>query len=81
MKSTGIVRKIDRLGRIVIPMEVRKIFNIDSMDPLEISVEKNRIVITKFAHGCIFCGSKKNLNLFKEKKICTNCSSLIKENQ
>lgn len=77
MKSTGIVRKIDRLGRIVIPMEVRKAFDIDSRDPLEIFVEDEKIVMTKYTYGCIFCGSSKELKFFKDKKICASCSSSI----
>ena len=81
MKSTGIIRKIDGLGRIVIPMEVRRSFNIDTMDPLEIFVEKGRIVITKPSDNCVFCGSKKGLKPFKNKKICTACVGTLKSNQ
>ena len=77
LKSTGIIRKVDDLGRIVIPMEVRKAFDIEVKDPLEIHVEKNRIVLSKHEKSCLFCGSIKNLLIFKGKKVCADCSDAL----
>ena len=61
MKSTGIVRKVDELGRIVLPIELRRTLGIDLRDPLEIYVEGESIVLKKYNPTCIFCGSKENI--------------------
>ncbi|MFZ3062467.1 MAG: AbrB/MazE/SpoVT family DNA-binding domain-containing protein [Actinomycetota bacterium] len=73
MKSTGIVRKLDELGRIVIPMELRRIFGISNRDPLEIFVEGDKIVLQKSEPSCAFCDSMDNLTTYKEKYICERC--------
>lgn len=73
MKSTGIVRKLDELGRIVIPMELRRIFGISNRDPLEIFVEGDKIVLQKSEPSCAFCDSMDNLTTYKEKYICQRC--------
>lgn len=73
MKSTGIVRKLDDLGRIVIPMELRRIFGISTNDQLEIFVEEDRIVLAKYEPTCVFCDSLDNLSEYKEKQVCGNC--------
>ena len=73
MKSTGIVRKIDDLGRIVLPMELRRTLNIDIKDPLEIYVDENRIILKKYEPSCIFCGEANGTVLFKDKMICKEC--------
>jgi len=73
MKSTGIVRKIDELGRIVLPMELRKILNINVKDSMEIYVEGENIVLRKYEPCCIFCGSSNNITNFKEKNVCEKC--------
>lgn len=73
MKSTGIIRKIDNLGRIVLPMELRKKMGIDQRDPIEIYVDGNSIVLKKHETECIFCGSHKNLVEYKGKHICEDC--------
>ncbi len=79
MKSTGIVRKLDSLGRIVIPMELRRIFGISTDDELEIFVEDDHIVLQKHEPSCVFCGSLDNLREYEEKHICGKCQSgLIK---
>jgi len=77
MKSTGIVRKVDELGRIVIPMELRKYFGIDTKDPLEIYVEDGKIILSKYEPACIFCGSTDNVVLYKNKSICESCRQRI----
>ena len=79
MKSTGVIRKIDELGRIVIPKEVRKKLEIDIKDSVEIYVEGNCILLKKYDPGCIFCGNSKNLNTYKTKLICQNCLNQILE--
>ena len=73
MKSTGIVRKVDELGRIVLPMELRKTLNIDTRDSLEIYVEGDAIILKKYSPCCIFCGESEGITIFKEKNICSNC--------
>ncbi|MFW5999345.1 MAG: AbrB/MazE/SpoVT family DNA-binding domain-containing protein [Halanaerobiaceae bacterium] len=73
MKSTGIVRKIDDLGRMVIPIELRKTMNIDKKDPMEIFVEEDRIILKKYEPACIFCGSADETIEFKGRVICREC--------
>lgn len=77
MKSTGMVRKIDELGRIVIPMELRKYFGIDVKDPLEIYVEDGNIILSKYEPACVFCGEKKDVITYKNKSICKSCQQRI----
>lgn len=77
MKSTGIVRKVDELGRVVIPIELRRNLNIEIKDPLEIFVDEEQIILKKYSPACIFCGQAKDVELFKNKKNCKNCISKI----
>ena len=79
MKSTGIIRKIDDLGRIVLPMELRKKLGIDQRDPIEIYVDGDAIILKKHETACIFCGSNKNLIEYKGKHICGDCAKKISE--
>lgn len=79
MKSTGVIRRLDELGRIVIPMELRNKYNIKEKDPIEIFVDGSSIVLRKFEPNCIFCGSSKNLLVFEEKVICEKCTSKISD--
>ena len=78
MKATGIVRNVDELGRIVIPKEMRKKMEISSNDPVEIFVEGDKIILTKYSASCTFCGSSLGISEFKGKKLCVNCLSQIK---
>jgi len=78
MKSTGIVRHIDELGRIVVPKELRKKLGIAACDPVEISSEGDKIILTKYSPVCHFCGSTENISEFKEKNICERCINEIK---
>jgi len=79
MKVTGIVRKIDELGRIVLPSELRKTMEISVGDPVEIFVDGNKIVLKKYQPSCIFCGSTDNTIMYKEKLVCDDCiKQLIK---
>lgn len=75
MKSSGIVRHIDELGRIVVPKEMRKKLGIAACDPVEISSDGDRIIITKYSPVCHFCGSTEGITEFKEKNICSECIS------
>ncbi len=77
MKSTGIVRKMDELGRVVIPIEIRNQFNIAEKDPVEIYVDGSSIVIKKYEPNCIFCGNTENLINYNDKLICEDCSKKI----
>jgi transcriptional pleiotropic regulator of transition state genes len=77
MKSTGIVRKVDELGRIVIPREIRNKFEIAEKDPLEIYVDGSSIILKKYEPNCIFCGNSKNLIAFKDKLVCPKCAEKI----
>ena len=77
MKSTGIVRRVDELGRVVIPIEIRNQFNIVEKDPIEIYVDGSSIVLKKFEPNCIFCGSTENLYEYNDKLVCKECSKKI----
>jgi len=78
VKSTGIVRKVDELGRIVIPIELRRNLNIEIRDALEIFVEGENIILKKYAPACIFCGQAKGVETFKGKNICPTCRQELK---
>lgn len=78
MKATGILRKIDGLGRIVIPMEIRNKLEISQNDPLEIHVEGTSIVLKKYEPDCTFCGSSKNVVEYKGKNVCEKCIKELK---
>lgn len=73
MKSTGIVRKLDDLGRIVLPIELRRTLEIEEKDPLEIFIEDNMIVLKKYQPACIFCGNAKDVFTYRGRNICPDC--------
>ena len=73
MKSTGIVRKVDELGRIVLPIELRRVMDIQIKDSLEIMTEDDRIILKKYEPSCVFCSSKEKLEEFKGRCICKKC--------
>lgn len=73
MKSTGIIRKVDELGRIVLPIEIRRSLDIAERDELEIFVENDRIVLQKFEPSCVFCGSSDGLVSYHGKNVCQDC--------
>lgn len=78
MKSTGIVRKVDQLGRIVLPAELRRTFKIKEGDDIEIYTEGEQIVLQKYRPACIFCGEVSNVSIYKGKRICKNCLKELK---
>ncbi len=73
MKSTGITRKVDELGRIVLPIELRRTLNIEIKDSLEIFVTDNSIVLKKYQPACIFCDNAQDVTVYKGKNICSSC--------
>lgn len=73
MKNTGIIRKVDELGRIVLPKELRKMLSIGDNEPVEIYVEEEKIILRKYQPYCSFCGSSEGITEFKGKKICAAC--------
>lgn len=79
MKNSYFVRRIDELGRIVLPMEIRKGLDIKEKDPLEIFIKDNGIFIQKTLPYCIFCNSTINLEPFHNRNICKNCINQLKE--
>lgn len=79
IKSTGIVRRMDELGRVVIPMELRNQFKIAEKDPIEIFVDGSSIVLRKYEPNCIFCGSTKDLYEYNDKLICSKCAEKISD--
>ncbi len=79
MKSTGIVRKVDELGRIVLPIEMRRTLDIAEKDALEIYVEGSSVILKKYKPSCIFCDSTKDVQDFKGKNVCPKCLKELKE--
>ena len=77
IKSTGIIRKIDSLGRIVLPMELRNKLGVMEKDPIEILVDGSSIILKKYNPNCIFCGNSKDLFQFNDKLICNKCKEKI----
>ena len=77
MKSTGIVRRVDELGRIVIPIELRNKLKIEEKDPIEIYVDGSSIILKKYQENCVFCGSTKKVVDYKGKLICSKCMENI----
>lgn len=73
MKSIGIVRKVDSLGRFVIPRETRQMLRIQGGTPLEMFVDQDSIILRKYEPTCVFCGNAKDLKFYKDKMICREC--------
>ena len=73
MKYTGVVRRIDDLGRIVLPVELRRTMELDNGDSLEIFVEDNKIILKKYQPACIFCGNANEIAVYKGRNICPDC--------
>ena len=77
MKATGIIRRVDELGRVVIPIEIRNKFDIAEKDPIEIYVDGSSIILKKYEPNCIFCGNSKNLIAYKDKLVCSKCAQKL----
>ena len=78
MKSTGIVRKVDELGRIVLPIEMRRTLDIAEKDALEIYVEGSSVILKKYKPSCVFCDATKDIVEFKGKNVCPACLKDLK---
>jgi transcriptional pleiotropic regulator of transition state genes len=78
MKSTGIVRKVDELGRIVLPIEIRTTMDIQTRDALEIFTDENRIILQKYQPACVFCSNADDVIFFNGKRVCRTCLEKIK---
>lgn len=81
MKTTGIVRKIDDLGRIVLPIELRRTLDIAERDSIEIYVDSDQIILKKYQPTCVFCGSSENLCEFKDKIVCSKCIEELEDSR
>ena len=79
MKATGIVRKVDELGRIVLPIELRRTLGINVKDPLEIYVDQEKIILKKYEPACVFCGNATDNQLFHGKNVCRECAIAMGE--
>ena len=77
MKSTGIVRKIDELGRIFLPIEIRNTMDIKNRDAIEIFVDEGKIILKKYEPACLFCGNADEVTYFKGKLICKDCIEML----
>ena len=78
VKATGIVRKVDELGRIVLPIEMRRTLDIAEKDALEIYVEGSSVILKKYKPSCIFCDASKEITVFKGKNLCPKCLKELK---
>jgi len=78
MKSTGIVRKVDELGRVVLPIELRRTLDINEKDALEIYVDGATIILKKYEPACIFCDNAKDVIVYHGKNICKECMLTLK---
>ncbi|HHW31030.1 MAG TPA: AbrB/MazE/SpoVT family DNA-binding domain-containing protein [Clostridiaceae bacterium] len=79
MKCTGIVRKVDELGRVVLPIELRRTLEINERDSLEIFVDGSTIILKKYEPACIFCGEAYKITDYKGKNICSSCMQDLKK--
>jgi len=73
MKSTGVVRKVDELGRIVLPIEIRKVLDIKQKDAIEIFTDNDKIILQKYQPACVFCNSVDDVVYFNGKRVCKKC--------
>lgn len=79
MNDTGVVRRVDDLGRIVIPMELRRTLGIHVKDPMSISVDGQRIILERYRASCALCGSEQEITEVKGRAVCQSCITAIKE--
>jgi len=77
VKATGIVRRVDELGRVVLPVELRRTLHISERDQLEIYVDGASIVLRKYQPACVFCGSARNVVSYRDKNVCRNCIAAL----
>ena len=73
VKPAGVVRKVDQLGRIVLPKSLRKRYQMNEGDPVEILVQGDHIILERYRPRCVFCGSMEQVREFKERHLCAAC--------
>ena len=78
MKSTGMVRTVDHLGRIVLPIEIRKVMGINEKDAIEIFTDSDKIILQKYQPACVFCNEVEDIVYFCDKRICKSCIEKLK---
>ncbi len=79
MKSTGIVRKVDELGRIVLPVEIRRRLDIGERDELEVYLDDDKVVLKKYEPSCVFCASTCSLVNYHGRNVCMECIHRLNE--
>ena len=79
MKSTGIMRNIDSLGRVVLPARMRKHLEWDVGTPLEVYADGRGIFLQKYTNSCIFCGAEKDIKIFENKPVCCDCIARLQK--
>lgn len=79
MSDSGIARKVDKLGRVVLPVEIRRSLGIEVGDLIDVSVEGQRVVMRKVASGCTFCDSPEQLREFADRLVCEQCVTRLSE--
>lgn len=80
LKSTGVVRKLDQLGRIVLPKELRTVLSLKEKDALEIYVDGEEIILKKYEPACVFCGDAREVVNYRGKNVCKKCLEEMKNN-
>lgn len=78
MKNTGVIRRVDELGRVVLPAEIRRAMGIGERELLEIYVEEDRLVMKKHRPACVFCGGDRELAVFRDRSVCSACREQLK---
>lgn len=79
MKTIGIVRSLDNLGRIIVPRELRNTLGIKEDDPVEVFTDGECIVLKKYEPGCTFCGELDDTKIFRDKRVCAQCIKQMRE--
>lgn len=79
MKAIGMVRKIDDLGRVVLPAELRRLMGIGEKEPLEIYTDEDKIILKKYEPACVFCGSTVEVQIYRGKMVCRECAEAVYE--
>ena len=79
MNATGMIRRLDQLGIIVIPIELRRVLDIAIGDGLEFYSDENTIILKKYEPACIFCNNAKNIKVYRGKNVCGECYSELKK--
>lgn len=79
MSKVTIIRRVDELGRIVIPIEFRKMMNMESGQDVEMTIQENALLLRRFSPGCVFCGGYDNIRIYEGKNVCADCRRKLAE--